>query len=63
MFIAVLPATLLQLLDSRLPYVIGIMASTYAHLITSCTFQFDEVYYHYLCTSAVKPRSVDITAT
>jgi len=46
MFVAVLPAAVLHLLDSRLPYVVGIMASTYAHLITSCTFQFDEVYYH-----------------
>ena len=34
---------MIHVLDSRLPYVVGILASTYAQLINSCTFQFDEV--------------------
>ena len=34
---------MIDVLDSSLPYVIGILASTYAQLLNKCTFQFDEV--------------------
>jgi len=44
MFIPVLPSSLVQQLDSPLPYIIGILSSTYAQLLSSSTFQFDEVF-------------------
>ena len=42
-YIPVLPTTMIEALSGPGPYIIGILNSTYAQLLTTSTFQFTEV--------------------